>query len=158
MRIKSKQDHYLCFKLEKIDEGGITGETPTIVVRRVVDGFYFDFDAGELDFKNSAWVQKEGDLTEVNATDEPGVYDITLPCNDWDNGLYVINCSTNSYPGFETDELWIGDDIDDWDALTGNILVDKLNLTETRYRKDGVTILAEYDLTKTKTESSRTKI
>ena len=56
----------------------IIGATPLpkILIRRVSDNLVYDW--SDSTFKDSAWVTKSQDMTEINATDFPGVYDATL--------------------------------------------------------------------------------
>jgi hypothetical protein len=67
----------------------VVGATPlpTILVRRVVDNFIYDWD--DSTFKSTGWTTKDQDLSEVDGTNFPGVYETNLDIGDFD-GLYYV--------------------------------------------------------------------
>jgi hypothetical protein len=53
----------------------ITGKSDILLsIRRVRDDKWFDFDSGELDFKDSGWVSRQVAMAEVDSTNDPGCY------------------------------------------------------------------------------------
>jgi len=53
----------------------ITGKSDILLsIRRVRDDKWFDFDSGELDFKDSGWVARQVAMAEVDSTNDPGCY------------------------------------------------------------------------------------
>ena len=62
--------------------GGVTGLTTTVAMRRVADGFYLD--RADDDFKDSGWTTRQKSLTEIDATNSPGVYE-----DIWNSSLSI---------------------------------------------------------------------
>jgi len=72
----------LTFTISQAATGGLTGQTVTVVVRRVADGFNLDW--ADNTFKAAGHTTLNGPMTEVDATDNPGVYE-----RIWDSSLSV---------------------------------------------------------------------
>jgi len=72
----------LTFNLNVLGQGGETGATVLVAIRRISDGFYLDWD--DDTFKSSAWTTRQIAMTEVDATDSEGVYE-----HIWDSSLSV---------------------------------------------------------------------
>lgn len=77
---------------------GATGQTPTVALRRVTDGYYLDFN--DNTFKSSGWTTRQKALTEVNATNSPGLYQYVLATSSIiaATGDYVAEYSNTGTP------------------------------------------------------------
>lgn len=67
---------------------GVTGETPTVALRNPVNGEYLDW--ADLTFKAAGWTTRQQTLTEVDATNSPGLYQEELDFTS------VTNLPTNT--------------------------------------------------------------
>lgn len=91
----------------------VTGETVEIRLRRISDGFFFDF--SDLTFKvEGSVVTFFVTMTEKSATNAQGQYDYTFVLQDWDNEtlndsyVYSVDADAVSYHGgngFSTSNL-----------------------------------------------------
>lgn len=68
--------------VNEIDTGGVNGLTSIVAVRRVVDGFYLDFN--DNTFKSSAWTTRQQTMTQPSTSNSPGVYQLI-----WNSSLSV---------------------------------------------------------------------
>ena len=73
----------------------LTGKTDILLsIRRDSDGQWFDFDAGELDFKASGWTTRQQAMTETDSTNAPGEYhhdfDTSAITNAADDDTYQV--------------------------------------------------------------------
>lgn len=66
----------LAMDLQLYTGAGSTGQTPTVALRRVTDGYYLDF--ADNTWKASGWTTRLKPLTEVSPTNAPGVYQYVL--------------------------------------------------------------------------------
>lgn len=60
---------------------------PTILIRRVSDGFIYDFN--DNNFKSVGWVTKNKNLLEVDSSGLPGVYETSVDITLFDGIFYV---------------------------------------------------------------------
>jgi len=113
----------------------ITGKTDILLsIRRVSDGYWFDFDAGELDFKNSGWTTRQKAMTETDSTNDPGVYHYDFDTSTIDNPAAddTYEARVDQSPGTDaknvplTGEIKVGHFIDDIDQA--------LSVTESNIR------------------------
>lgn len=64
--------------------GAVTGESPTVAVWRVEDGYYLDW--ADSTFKASGWTTQYQSLTEIGTT---GRYSREVATTSWDPGNYL---------------------------------------------------------------------
>lgn len=86
-----------------------------LAIRRVVDGYFLDFDDGA--FKGSGWAEREHVMTEVSAATAPGWYQYTWDTTGQDEGQYsatVTSASGDNVP--QVGELHVGEYVDHLDS------------------------------------------
>lgn len=102
----------------------LTGKTDILLsIRRVSDEEWFDFDAGELDFKSVGWVAQTVAMTETDATLAPGNYhyDFDTSTIDGPNADDTYQVHVDQSPGTDaanmpqTGEIKVGHFVDDID-------------------------------------------
>lgn len=94
------------------DNDGITGASPTITIKRVSDGLYYDFN--DNTFKASGWTTRQGTLTQVDATNDPGLYTYSFDTSSLDDDDYLIKtdlATATNAP--QLSELRVGDWVDE---------------------------------------------
>jgi hypothetical protein len=125
----------------------VTGQTPTAGVRRVLDGYWYDWNDGT--FKAAGWGSRMGAMSEVGTT-APGLYvrlfnpgsAIVTPAAY--QVAYQWNDGSNDY-GTVDDERWALGDIAD-KTLVNKMKVDGNTSTLIVYEADGVTPAQTWDL------------
>jgi hypothetical protein len=60
---------------------------PTVLVRRIADNFIYDWN--DSTFKSTGWTTKDKNLSEVDSTNFPGVYETNLDIGSFDGVYYV---------------------------------------------------------------------
>ena len=66
----------------------ISGSTDlTIRIKRDIDNYFYDFD--DSSFKASGWVSISIQLSEPDATNMPGEYEVSMDVSGWNDGLYT---------------------------------------------------------------------
>ena len=78
----------LNYNLFDNDGNAITGANVTAKLRRTAGGFLFDW--SDATFKSADWVTLSGALTEVDATNLPGLYQTTIDVSLLSDGLYSV--------------------------------------------------------------------
>jgi hypothetical protein len=61
--VEPSTTEYLCFSLSAYNQGGLTGRTVTVAIRRASDGYYLDHADGT--YKSSGWTTKNATMTEI---------------------------------------------------------------------------------------------
>ncbi len=95
------EDVALVFEIFDLDDGStVSGESPTVQVGRLSDGFWYDFDDGT--FKSSGWVERNRSLVEIETS---GRYEDVVNTTGWSLDSYVVlysNAGLNQSEGTES--------------------------------------------------------
>ena len=145
-----QDDYFFSFNYEDADGDPITGETITLLIKRVSDGSYFDFN--DSTFKSSGWTSKTVNLSEdANAGQEHYYYSYNPPVSetgaeqylfiiddaDATNGLHLSELV--SYQDIGVSDLVVADNIGiNWADVSNQGT--SVNLSDTTVNK-----LAEFD-------------
>jgi len=90
--------HDFDMEIRQINGTKITGGAASTEVRlyRMSDQSYWDFN--DSSWKTSGWTTITAAMSEVDATDVPGVYRYTLDYTGWADGFYHIYCDYTGVP------------------------------------------------------------
>jgi len=88
------------FSIKIFDNSGnaITGGAASTTLRlmRESDGYYYDHD--DATFKASGWTTLTTALTEVDATNDPGHYSLSIDVSGWTEGRYQADIRYSGTP------------------------------------------------------------
>ena len=95
----------------------IIGATPLpkILIRRVSDGFIYDWN--DTAFKSSGWTTKSQNMSEIDSTNFPGVYDVTLNVTSFTGYYYAYLVYDN-----EADVQRIAEEFNVIDGAISNLI------------------------------------
>lgn len=108
------------YGLYDADGDAIAGATLLKVkIKRDADDFFYDFN--DSSFKAGAHVAIDAAMSEIDGTNAPGEYELSVAISGWDDGIYTIYCNYTGSPKQNGSmELVVVDGID------GNLLMQRL--------------------------------
>jgi len=97
------QNHFICLAITDSSGAHVTGESPTVSVRKASNGYWYDFN--DSTFKNTGWTTKAQTLTE-DATNEIYYLVWTPPSSETGEEEYTFKVkNTGTYAAIQTETI-----------------------------------------------------
>lgn len=103
MLVQASTTFALTLTVSRSGTGGITGLAPTVAVRRLSDGYYYDWN--DSTFKASGWTTKAGALTDRS----DGRYERTMTAPATGGTILIAEyaCTDTGYQAIDTEAITV---------------------------------------------------
>jgi hypothetical protein len=130
------------FKAGLYDVSGdaISGSTDLVIkIKRDADDYFYDFD--DSTFKASGWISISSQLSEPDATNMPGEYEVSVDISGWNDGVYTAYIQYSGSPAWtDTVEFRV------YDGKESVALVEELgSQAKADVNAEADTALSDYD-------------